>query len=182
MTAINRTPQNTNLFQPTKYLLTFKRIGTSQYFCQAVNVPGLSIGQALINTPGLDIYAPGNKITYNPLNITFLLNEGLQSWKDLHSWFRAIAAPTGTNERNVLQKLQTQYNIQEKSSSKDVYSDATLTVLSNLNNPILRIQFYNCFPISLSDINFDTTLSAEENPTGEASFIYDYFDFLPLDS
>ena len=60
------------------------------------------------------------------------------------------------------------------------YSDATLIVLSALNNPILRVRFINAFPLSLSDIQFDTTQSAENIITGTASFAFEYFDIEPV--
>jgi hypothetical protein len=170
MTALNRTPQNTNLLQASKFLLTFDRIPNSQYFCQSANVPGLSIGQASINSPLLDYFAPGNKITYNPFNITFLVNGDAQSWKDLHDWFRSIASPESFDERNRLS------NIQSNRKNLKSYSDATLTLLSNLNNPILRIYFYNMFPITLSDIMLDTKMSADDVLTSDASFMFEYFN------
>ena len=91
MTALTRTPQNTNYLQPTKFVLSFDRIGDVQYFCQSVNLPGMSIGQAPINYPSIDVYAPGNKISYNNLSMTFTVNETMDSWKDIHNWFRSIA-------------------------------------------------------------------------------------------
>ena len=93
MSALNRTPQNTNLLQPTKYLLVFDRLPTVTFFCQSVNIPGINLGQAPLQTPTLDIFAPGNKITYNPFNIHFLVDEKLLSWQELHTWFRSIASP-----------------------------------------------------------------------------------------
>lgn len=175
MTVLTRTPQNTNLLQPTKFLLSFDRIGKStQYFCQLVNLPGINLGQAPIYTPTADIFAPGNKITYNPFNVHFLLDESLLGWQQLHSWFRSIASPEGFPERNRLTSLQNQYN---QSNSKLQYSDATLTVLSNLNNPIVRVRFFNMFPITLSDVVFDTTQSADDIMTADAVFVFDYFNF-----
>jgi hypothetical protein len=171
MTALNRTPQNTNYLQASKFLLTFDRIPNAQYFCQTANVPGLSLGQAPINSPLLDYYAPGNKITYNPFNMTFLINGDGQSWKDLHDWFRAIASPKSFSDRNRLTAEQSKRNTLQN------YSDATLTVLSNLNNPILRVHFYNMFPITLSDIMFDSKESADDVMTADASFMFEYFDF-----
>lgn len=175
MTVLTRTPQNTNLLQPTKFLLSFDRIGkATQYFCQLVNLPGINLGQAPINTPMLDIFAPGNKITYNPFSVTFLMDEGMIGWQQLHSWFRSIASPDSFSERNRLTALQNQYS---KSTTKQQYSDATLTILSNLNNPIIRVKFYNMFPITLSDVMFDTKQSADDIMTADAVFIFDYFDF-----
>ena len=57
------------------------------------------------------------------------------------------------------------------------YSEIYLTILSNLNNPTRRIHFYNAFPISLSDIEFDTTQSADNIITATASFNYEFFEF-----
>jgi len=175
MTALTRQPQNTNFLQPTKFLLTFDRITTVQYFCQSANIPGVGLGEAPLNFPGLDVFAPGNKLEYSPFNISFLVDEKLQSWQELHSWFRSIASPEGTDERNTLRALQNNGKVLKTS-----YSDATLTVLNNLNNPVVRVQFINCFPTSLSDINFDTKQSADDILTTDATFRYDYFNFLPV--
>ena len=175
MTALNRTPQNTNLLQPTKFLLTFDRLPTVQYFCQSVNIPGINLGQAPINTPMLDFFAPGNKITYNPLSLHFLLDEQVQGWQELHSWFRSIASPESYEERKRLSSLQDK--LVGSSKAPSYYSDATLTVLSALNNPILRIRFINVFPITLSDIQFDSAQSADNTMTADAVFMFDYFNF-----
>jgi len=176
MTAITRIPQNTNYLQPTKYLLSFDRIGSTQYFCQAVNIPGMSIGQAPINTPTADIYAPGNKITYNQLNIDFAVDEKVDSWRQIHDWFRSIAAPESFSERKRLTDIQNQYRNTTSAASK-YYSDATLTVLNNLNNPVLRVKFVNAFPISLSDIQFDTKMTADDIVYATATFVFDYHIF-----
>jgi hypothetical protein len=90
MTVLTRAPQNTNYLQPSKFLLSFDRMPTVQYFCQEVNLPGVSMGQAPINTPMLDIYAPGNKLTYSELSVTFTIDEGLVGWQEIYNWFRAV--------------------------------------------------------------------------------------------
>ena len=174
MTALTRLPQNTNYLQPTKFLLTFDRLGDVQYFCQTVNIPGVNLGQAPFNTPLLDVFVPDRKMIYNPLSIHFTIDESLNGWQQLHAWFRSIASPTSFDERNRLTSLQ---NANKTSSSLNSYSDATLTILSALNNPILRVKFYNVFPITLSDILFDTTQSADDIITADCVFTFDYFDF-----
>ena len=174
MTALTRLPQNTNYLQPSKFLLTFDRLGDVQYFCQTVNIPGVNLGQAPFNTPLLDVFVPDRKMIYNPLSIHFTIDESLNGWQQLHAWFRSIASPTSFDERNRLTSLQ---NASKTSSSLNSYSDATLTILSALNNPILRVKFYNVFPITLSDILFDTTQSADDIITADCVFTFDYFDF-----
>ena len=173
MTVLTRTPQNTNYLQPTKFLLAFDRIPNVQYFCQAVNIPGVSVGQAPINLPSVAVYAPGNQIAYNNFNITFTVDELLLTWQEMYNWFRSFASPDGDEERNRLTQVQNAY----KTVQKPWYSDATLTILNNLNNPTVRVHFTNMFPVGLSDLNFDTKMSADDIITADANFVYEQFTF-----
>jgi hypothetical protein len=174
MSALSRTPQNTNYLQPTKFLLTFTKIPDTQYFCQSINLPGLNIGKSDFETPFRRIPVAGTKIDYNPLNINFNVNGDLSAWFNLHQWMRSMGSPVGFEDR-----VNTTNQISERTSLQ-AYSDGTLTVLSNLNNPIARIQFYNIFPTSLSDLEFDTTKSADDVMVGSASFDFEYYDYVPV--
>ena len=114
---------------------------------------------------------PGTNDTFN---ITFMLDEKMQSWIDLHNWFRAIASPVSTAERNLLNNIQNA----QTATKLPAYSDATLTILSNLNNPLLRLNMINMFPISLSDVQFSTQNSADDIMTADASFIFMYHEIV----
>ena len=170
MSAITRSPENTNLLQPTKFLLTFERIRTTQYFCQSVNLPGVSLGEVNRATPFLDMYSPGTKLSYSPLDVEFLVDEELQSWKNIYDWFLSIADPDGFEKRDGSKELQTLKH----------FSDATLTILSGLNNPVLRIHYTNLFPVSINDIVFDTTRSADNIITARATFRYQSYKYLTV--
>lgn len=172
MTVISRTPENTNFLQPTKFLLTFSRIPDVTYFCQEANIPGITLPNIIVPTPMLDYHAAGNKLSYNQFNIRFMVDEKIQSWNNIHNWFRSIASPTGFGERNYRAAVQNENN----SSKLTSYSDAVLTVLTNLNNPSIRINLHGLFPVSLSDIQFDTTLSSDTIITADATFMVEYFD------
>jgi hypothetical protein len=178
MTVLTRNPETTDLLQPTKYLLTFDRIPTVQYFCQEANLPDISIGQAEYATPILNLNFPGTKITYSSFDISFIVDESLSGWNELYKWFRSIASPETTDERKELSELQKMYA--QKNRKYKFQSDGHLTLLTNLNNINVRIQFFNMFPTSLSGISFDTKLSAEDVITCRASFTYDYFNIEPL--
>lgn len=169
MTALTRTPQNTNPLQPTKFLLTFARIPNTQFFCQEVNIPGVSLGEVDRVTPFLDMFSPGTKLKYDPLDVEFIVDAQLQSWKDIYNWFTSIADPDGFEGRRISREIQNNTN----------FSDATLTVLSALNNPVVRIEYINCFPLTLSDIRFDTKSSADNIITCRATFRYQSYKYLP---
>ena len=171
MSALSRTPENTNPLQSSKFILAFERLPTVQYFCQEANLPGVTLNTLEFTTPLHDVPIAGNKLSYNEFDVTFIVDEKLQSWNELYKWLSAIGSSKSISERNRLNQLQNQYT-----SKVSYYSDATLTVMSALNNPLLKINYIRMFPISLSDVKFDTQLDADTIITATASFQYAYFD------
>ena len=156
MTGLITKPKNTNLLQPTKYTVSFPEISDTIYFCQKVNIPGVTITELTQVTPNLDLFVPGTKISYGNFDMEFLVNEDLSSWLFIHNWMRGITTDMS-------------YRTQPK-------AEAILTVFSNQNNPKIRIKYRDIFPLSVSDIQFDTTQSAEEHMYATASFKINYFD------
>lgn len=177
MTALSRTPGDVNLLQASKFQLSFSRIPTVQYFCQIANIPGVSMGGAPFETPFRDMKVPGDKLDYEELKIEFLLDEKLAGWQELYAWLRSMGSPKSFEERA---KLSTLENSFVRNANKRSYSDATLIVLNGLNNPVLRVQYYNTFITTLSGIEFDTKVSTDDVLTGKASFYFDYYDFGPV--
>jgi hypothetical protein len=152
-------PENTNFLQPTKYVLTFPEVPDMIYFCQKANIPGVSLGQAIQETPNLDLFHSGTKISYNTFDVTFLVNEDLSAWTTIYNWMKDLSSVEASYAKR-----------------KEGKKQAVLTVMSNQNNPKLRVKLMDLFPLSLSDLEFDTTLSAEEHITATVSFRYDWFE------
>ena len=147
-------PENTNYLQPTKFLLSFPSISDTTFFCQKANIPGVSVSEMPRQVPNIDLYTPGTRISYGTLDIDFSVNEDLSAWRVVHDWLRDNTIDNQFRYKNV---------------------DAILTVLSNQNNPKMRVKYSNVFPISLGDIEFDTRLSANEHISAVASFRFDYY-------
>lgn len=156
MSGLIKKPKNTNFLQQTKYSVSFPEISDTVYFCQKVNLPGIEITELPHPTPNLDLFVPGTKLSYSTFDMEFLVNEDLSSWLYIHDWMRGITTDMG-------------YRTQPK-------AQAVLTVYSNQNNPRFRIKFYDIFPLSLGDIEFDTRASADDHVTSRASFRFNYFD------
>ena len=119
MTAVQRTPENTGFLQPTKFLLTFDRIPNVTYFCQEVNIPGISLPAIVVPSPAIDYHVAGNKLTFSMMNIKFMVDSKVESWKSIYEWFMSMGSPHGTEERNLQTALQNQYkqSILTKSAS-----------------------------------------------------------------
>ncbi len=98
MTSLTRTPTNTDLLQSTKFRVTFDRLPGATYYCQSANLPGVSLTEIVRSTPFIDLFVPGEKMIYDTFNITFLVDEDLRAWTELHDWIRGITFPTDFKE------------------------------------------------------------------------------------
>lgn len=166
------TPSNVNLLQANKFQLTFKRLPSSVFFCQDVEIPGLSTSPVDKPTPFSSQFSPGDKLTYDPLNLSILVNEDMNSWKEIHTWMRAMAFPTEFTE---YQNLQGLYENEGRGRFYQ-FSDAILTVLSSSNNPIVRFKFIEAFPMAMGALKMSTTLSPNDVLTVPVTIRYNYFN------
>jgi len=170
--ALTRQPQNPNLLQTTKFILTLPRITNTQYFCQDTILPGVNISVISRVTPVVDLWSPGSKLSYNEFQVTFLVDEDLRAWTDIHDWMRGLSGGVDDQEwTRSNRKLAA-----DPENPLKQYSDGVLTIYSALNNPRIRIKYANMFPTELSDIKFDSTQGADTILTATAKFRFDFFN------
>ena len=177
-TVFDRNPTNPNFLHPNKFQLNFARVPNIQYFCQSVSVPGLNMSEVPQNNPFIDLYSPGEKMIYDLLNITFLVDEDMKCWKEIHDWIRAMTFPKEYKEYKELATLNKLYVPSNK--QRPQYSDGTITLLSSANNPIMRFRFFDLFPISLSSFIMSSSDSPENIITADVSFRFSYFDIIEV--
>lgn len=162
-------PQNVNFLQSTKYTFIIPNLPFARYFCQSVNLPGVTASEIEVSTPFSSVYRHPTKMTYESFTISFLIDEDIRVWEETYKWMVSLTRP----ESN---KQYVRYNDKEASP----YQDGVLTVNTNSNLPNLRIKFKNVFPIALGGIQFSTVDSADTTPTADLTFRYDIFEFQRL--
>lgn len=171
MSALDRNPVNQNPLHPNKFQLNFSRAPNLQFFCQSVNMPGVSLSEIPRNTPFVDIYVPGEKAIYDTLSVTFIIDEDMKTWFEVHDWIRALTFPTQFSEYKELKQLSPLAN-----PNFPQYSDAHLTFLNSSNLPTYRVKFVDCFPTSISGFIFSASDSPESILTADATFRFSYFE------
>lgn len=167
---------NTDLLQSSKFILSFPRIQLTQFFCQAVNIPGVSVQNTLQPTPFSDLNIPGDKINFDIFSMEFLVDEELQSWLQVHDWIRGISFPKEFTEYKDL-KNSTKFSI---ASQFPQYADADLIVQSATNQSKIKFHFVDMFPISVSGVNLDIRVGSERVLTATATFKYKRFDVVKM--
>lgn len=143
--AIRRQPKNTNSLQLNEFRLVLHRTPKMIYFCQEVYFPGVTIAELVQPTPfSTQVKRPSNKLDYENLDITFIVSEDMENWKEIRSWMVGL-----TNERDFVRPLP----------ENERYSDATLILMSSSSTPFFYVTFQNCFPVSLSGIQFSSKVT-----------------------
>lgn len=178
MTALTRNPVNTDFLQSHKFQMIFDRLPNVTYFCQQANLPGIGLTEIQRFTPFVDLYVPGEKAVYDTFNTSFLVNEDMSSWLELHNWIRGATFPTEFKEYLDLARTTRSGVTQSLMNNRRpvVYTDGTLTIYSNKNNPRIRVKFHDIFPTYLGSIPFNVGDNAESTITCDASFRFSYYD------
>lgn len=171
---------NKNLLQASKFQLVFDRLPDMSFFCQTASIPGIHLPENIRSTPFVDMKQAGDKIIFDTLEISFLVNENLSPWKEVFAWIQGLGFPETFDQYNNLANLRPSNaigNIIPSDLSPPQYSDGNLTIYSNKNNPLVTVSFKDLFPTALSSIDLDVRSSAgEQVTTASASFLYSYYD------
>lgn len=154
--AIKRQPKNQNYLQLNEFRFVLHRTPNMVYFCQEVYFPGMTVPTITQPSPfATPIQRSSNKIEYENLDLTFLVNENMENWKEIRFWLEGL-----TNEKDYIKPLP----------EIERFSDATLILMSNASNAFFNITFNNCFPISLSGISFSSTVEDIEPAKAKIRF------------
>jgi hypothetical protein len=169
--------QNRNFLSPVGFKFTLNRAPKVAFFGNSTNIPGMTLGVAVQPTYLKDIDIPGDKISFNDFTIRFLVDENLENYMEIQKWIRGIGYPETLEEIYDWQRENRAMDYQEK-SQMNLYSDATLSILTSSNNSNFQIKFLDMFPYSLTDLQFDATDTDIEYLTAEATFKYTIYNIL----
>jgi hypothetical protein len=164
--AISNQPDNLNLLQAVSFETNFVRIPHCNYFCQKVSIPSMVIGSAVQPTMFSDIPLEGEKLTFDPLNISFLVDEDLQNYQEIYTWLVSMGFPDNFSQFTSLKKPPV------NSSTDGIYSDINVIINTNKANPSYNITFRDAFPITLGSIDFDAAADGLDPIIVDASFMF----------
>ena len=190
---IDRTPNKFDYASPIQFRFKMTKIPNVEFFVQTANIPGIGLGTTEMATPLKDIPMPGDKVNYQSLDISFLVDEKLNNYKELHDWITGLGFPQDYTQFKTLQgtgsdrfpgstssTAATGTSTKQPLNEGGIYSDATLTVLNSKNIAVTDIRFRNVYPISLGSLSYDIKASDVDYLQVTASFNYLNYDIVQL--
>ena len=146
MASLTEQPKNINPLADVQFKFDVAALPNTSFFIQTVNLPGIALEGASIGVPQLQNFSRHTGvITYEPLSVTFMIDEYLKNWQEIFEWM-----------------------VGEESK----YTSAVLTIVSSSMNPTLEIHFKDIFPTSLSEIAFDSTTTDPVYQIATVAFNY----------
>lgn len=183
MVALNpilRQPSNIDFASPSQFRFNLLKLPNVEYFTTAINIPGISFsGDAIMNTRFKTLPFMGDTLEYQPLEVTFLVNEDLSNFREIHDWMTGIGFPENTEQfaTAVAQDAALKPSSTTLINPSTLTSDATITILTNKNNPTLKVNFRNAYPTSISSLQYNTQITDTEQLTATVTFGYDIYEF-----
>ena len=140
--VINRQPSKLDYASPIQFRFKMTKIPKVEFFVQTANIPGINLGTATVPSPLYDYPVPGDKIQFQTLDLSFLVDENLNNYKELHDWISGLGFPSNHQQFVDLQAGSADRFPGSTASSVamgskrtpaplaegGIYSDATLTV------------------------------------------------------
>ena len=173
MVDINKSILNKNNFK-----LIIQKTPTVEYYAQTVTIPGLSFSETIQATGiGVDAYFPGDKISFDTLNVSFLVDEDLENYQEMYNWMTQIVPISDSKDYQTLtgSTMNTLGVSSQDENSQNLVSMITLVTNTNKNLPNRYFRFYDAFPISLGSLEMQSG-SETEPVTCEVSFRFTFYE------
>ena len=192
MVTLSRQPTKLDYASPTQFKFSINQLPKVEFFTVSANIPDLTLADVVIPTPFKPIPVLGQNLTYGNLNITFIVDEFLENYRELHEWLTGIGFPKDRKQFSEFRSNTANRGTASPTPVADVgkvgksipdasmFSDATLTILSNKNNPIVEVRFANMYPVSLGALEFTQQAGDVEYLTMQADFPYQIYEIVAL--
>lgn len=148
---------NINFLSPTGYKLIIQKVPNVEYFCTAVSMPSIMIGETPFNTSTRNISVFADKLNFESLNVRLAVDENMENYKEVFDWINDVVYTEASPEH---------------------LSDMTLLVMSSHNNVTNKIVFKDAYPTSIGNLDFDSRAESVEYITTEVSFKFTEMKFI----
>jgi hypothetical protein len=189
---ISRQPTKLDYSSPTQFRFLINQLPKVEYFTTEANLPGITLDDVELGSPLKNIPLLGSKLDYEDLTITFIVDENLENYIEIHTWLTAIGFPKDRSQFKDFRSTTSNTKTSTRGESKDIgdvkaatpeismVSDAMLTILTNKNNPVVECRFADIFPTSLSGLEYSQNQTDVEYLTATVTFKYKLYEIITL--
>jgi hypothetical protein len=173
-----RQPDTNNHLLSNYFKLEITRLPLVTYFCQSVNLPSVNLSPMEQGSRmGTPIKWVGGRYDFDSLTVNFIIDEDMKNWIEVFEWMESIGAMA-----DGAKTLNSKVFASPPEQFSDYFSDATLVITNSSYKPKIKVTLKDIFPISLSGIEFNSTLLDTQPVVATAVFTYTYYSINTLSS
>ncbi len=151
--SINRNPA-----LGTSFKLEIPGFEEVNYFVQTTELPSVTMSGVDAPYQNYATNVPSNRIEFDPMNLTFLVDEDFANYEKLYHW--------------MVETTMTEPVVPE------MMKNITLHLTNSSKNHKLSFRYHKAYPTMLSALPFDSTVTDAIPLTCSASFRYQYFEII----
>ena len=187
-----RQPTELDYADPTKFKFSIQKLPKVEFFTTAANLPGINLGESIFPTPFKQVPVMGDDLTFDNLEIEFIVDAQLENYRELHQWLVGIGFPKARTQFSSFRRDEASSFPTVESVKGDVtnpgtptgiqamFGDATLTVMSAKNNPVMEVRFSDMYPVALSGLSFNQQEADVSYLTATATFTYKLYEMFTI--
>jgi hypothetical protein len=170
-------PLNTSLLNPNEFRFYLHRAPYLNFFVQIVNLPTISLDPVDTENPFTTIPYPGDHITWEHLDVTFLVDEDLQGYREMYHWIRGLGFPENFEEYQ-----EAIVNMRYNNRNEAVFSDISVFTNTGHRNVNIEYHFVDAIPVMVTAPRLSTTNPDQPVVTSQVRFAYQLFDVKTVNS
>lgn len=152
---------NRNQAIGTSFKLEIPGLEEVNYFVQTTEIPGMTMSGVDAPYQKFGTNVPSNRIEFDPLNLTFLVDEDYANYESLYAWMVNVTRtePIAAAESNMMRNI-------------------TLHVTNSNKNTQIAIKYHRAYPTMLSPIPLESSTTDAVPIVANAIFRYQFFEFI----
>lgn len=162
---------NNSLLNGGNFRFSIEKAPNLSFFVNSVILPSIFLQPVNTENPFTTIPLPGDHLYFDPLVISFLVDEDLRGYIEVYSWMRGLGFPTDFREYSDLVAGAKLSSIKQETTS-----DITLMTMTGSRNTNVIFDFIDAFPTNLTAPRLETSLAGASTLTCEATFHYSHFN------
>lgn len=192
--SIRRQPDNLDYASNTQFRFLINKMPNTEFFVKSANIPGVSLTEIIQPTSLAPIKIPGNDLSYEDLNVTFLIDENFNNYIEVHNWIKGLGFPQDNEQfqdllregrdkapQSMALKSSTDAGKETRATNDSpIFSDGTISVLSSKNNPTIEVRFRDLYPKSLSAVDFTQDTADVVYLEGTVTMGYKFYEIIKL--
>ena len=158
--------KNRKYLSPLGFKLELELFDGVDFFCQQANIPEITMPVTQVPTRYRSVpIVPGGGVTFGDFSVQFIIDEDLVNYNSIQKWIRRNGNDGG--DSTIV-------------PGEPEYSNGRLLITTSNYQVKKAIAFKGLFPISITSVPFDATVTDQEYFT--ANVVFKYHNYMITDT